>query len=802
MATPQEIQKLLDRLDRAFTRLGEKNPFSNFDYTKVESAEAATKQLETALQGVERRLANINEDISGVASAFKKTVDEIKNTNSGLNLATRSFRGLSDIASKLKYDQEGISKLNSKDLIKLQQQAKQKREDLKISKDLLTTTIAELKEKEKTGRLNSKEQKQLSQSIIASKAIKNELQEQDTLSEIINDRLSSRIAQEERIKNSLGISGGLLKGIEGTMNKIGLGALSSAIGFDEINQELREYAEELDDSKEGLTEQAKQQKILDKGFGLIGEKVKKALSDPMVVIAIGLKAIGALTSALSKGFARSQENTGELAKNLNISNKEAMQLSRGMSAASFGSDALFLSSKGLTETLVEINKELGTSIQFSTQQLATFTKLRETAGLTNEELMGIQKLSLANGQSFDNNADSLLNQVSALNRASGIYINEKQVLKEISSLSAATQLSLGKNPAALAEAVTVAKALGMEMSKVENIADSLLDFESSIANELQAELLIGRDINLEKARQAALNNDLATLAKEIADQAGTAAEFSQMNRIQQDAIAKSVGMGREELAQTLFVQEQLAGASGEEAERRQKVLDARIEEVGLAQAQRELEEGGLENMLNQATATEKMQASLGKINELFTALGAMFAPIVDMFASIAGFIAESRAAMVLFSAAIGAAVTVLGGLAVKSLIAAAGQIMASFSQIPFGIGIPLGLAAIGALGGLISSLTATAKADDILSEGGSGSGYGKRMLLAPEGAFALNNKDTVIAGTNLFRGDDVISAGAGQVNVSPQNNKTGERTNMLLEKLIGQNAKKPELSPMGLYEIS
>jgi len=802
MATPQEIQKLLDRLDSSFRRLGEDNPFKSFDYTKVESAEAATKQLETALQGVERRLANINEDISGVASAFKQTVDEIKNTNSGLNLAARTFRGLSDIATKLKYDQEGISKLNSKDLIKLQQQARQKREDLKISKDLLATTIDELKEKEKNGKLTAKERKLLTQSLSANNAIKNELKDQDTLSEIINDKLSSRIAQEERIEKSLGISGGLLKGIEGFMNKIGLGALSSAVGFNDINTELREYAEELDESEKGLSEQAKQQKILDKGFGLIGEKVKSALSDPMVVIAIGLKAINALTSALSKGFARSQENTGALAKNLNISNEEAMGLSKNLSAASFGSDALFLSSKGLTETLVEINKELGTSIQFSTEQLATFTKLRETAGLTNEELMGIQKLSLANGQSFDANADSLLNQVSALNRASGIYINEKQVLKDISNLTASTQLSLSKNPEALAEAVTVARALGMEMSKVENIADSLLDFESSITNELQAELLIGRNINLEKARQAALNNDLATLAKEIAEQAGTAAEFSQMNRIQQDAIAKSVGMGREELAQTLFVQEQLAGASGEEAERRQRLLDARIEEVGLAQAQRELEEGGLENMLNQATATEKMQASLGKINELFTALGASFAPIVNMFASFVGMIMESRVAMMALSGIIGGVTLVLGGLAVKSLITAAGQIMASFAQIPFGLGIPVGLATIGALGGIISSFAATAKADDILSEGSGGSGYGKRMLLAPEGAFALNNKDTVIAGTNLFKGDDVISAGAGQVNVAPPDNKTGEQTNRLLSTLIRQNAKKPEMSPMNLYEIS
>ena len=40
------------------------------------------------------------------------------------------------------------------------------------------------------------------------------------------------------------------------------------------------------------------------------------------------------------------------------------------------------------------------------------------------------------------------------------------------------------------------------------------------------------------------------------------------------------------------------------------------------------------------------------------------------------------------------------------------------------------------------------------------------MLLAPEGAFALNNKDTVIAGTNLFKANDVAMGGEGSINVS------------------------------------
>jgi hypothetical protein len=57
----------------------------------------------------------------------------------------------------------------------------------------------------------------------------------------------------------------------------------------------------------------------------------------------------------------------------------------------------------------------------------------------------------------------------------------------------------------------------MELSQVDAIAGSLLDFESSIENELSAELLLNKDLNLEKARQAALNNDLATVAKEISN---------------------------------------------------------------------------------------------------------------------------------------------------------------------------------------------------------------------------------------------------------------------------------------------
>jgi hypothetical protein len=49
-----------------------------------------------------------------------------------------------------------------------------------------------------------------------------------------------------------------------------------------------------------------------------------------------------------------------------------------------------------------------------------------------------------------------------------------------------------------------ASALGMELEQVATSGESMLDFQSSIESELEAELLTGKQLNLEKARLLAL----------------------------------------------------------------------------------------------------------------------------------------------------------------------------------------------------------------------------------------------------------------------------------------------------------
>ena len=107
---------------------------------------------------------------------------------------------------------------------------------------------------------------------------------------------------------------------------------------------------------------------------------------------------------------------------------------------------------------------------------------------------------------------------------------------------------------------------------------------------------------------------------------------------------------------------------------------------------------------------------------------------------------------------------------------------ASLSKIPF-IGPILGIAGAAAAAGL--GYMYYNKADDMVSPGANSAGYGSRTLMGPEGAIALNNKDTVIAGTNLFpKGDDVVSKPAGAVNMVQDNSR--------MEKLLERAVNRPD----------
>ena len=542
----------------------------------------------------------------------------------------------------------------------------------------------------------------------------------------------------------------------------------------------------------GLSPAEKSMLSLKAGFKSLGPIISKAFGP------------AALLAKLFSALVESDKAASNMAKSMNMTYTEARNLRSELGTAATYSNNMFVTTKGMDESFIKAGKALGTNAKLSQELLTQFTELREMSGFTNEELVGIKTITDATGKSLNDVTSEYMVQAKMSSLALGIKLNEKDLAKDIGKISAATTLSLGKQPSIIADAAATAKSLGMELSKVDAIAGSLLDFESSISNELEAELLLNKDLNLEKARQAALNNDLATVAKEISEQAGSAAEFGEMNRIQQDALAKAVGMGREELAQTLFVQEQLVGATGKQAEEEEEIINKRIAAVGLEQTQKELREGTLDDLKNQVGMADKFSATMQKVQDLFVQLAEPILMITDLLSPVfsvitaittgIGIIVDGFKMMAPILVPILAIMNAMWlktqALAIISLIKGA---WASLGSIPFA-GPAL---AISAIAGGISYIKAQ-KAGDMDSPAD-----GKTIVSTKEGGLfeASPNDDLVLAPGASKRMQNGQTTQTTQTTVVADNSRIEK---LLSEMLTGQTQlikKTPEMAPLGMYEV-
>jgi len=374
---------------------------------------------------------------------------------------------------------------------------------------------------------------------------------------------------------------------------------------------------------------------LDKS-GTASKLMQLNLKDTVTPTRLMELAIGFIVEA----FISLDQTTEKVAKNLGISFHEASAMNSQFSQIAQDSNNIFVTTEGIANSQIELSKALGTNAMFTAEMLQTQTELTHQLGLSAETSGEIAKLGLLTGKTSKEIAANVMGQSVAMNAANNTAITEKSILQEVAKLSSSIQLSMANNPVELAKAVQTAKQFGMELSNVDGIAGGLLNFEQSIASELEAEVLLGKNINLEKARQAALNNDLATVAEEIAKQAGSAAEFTAMNRIQQEALAKAVGMSREDLAKSLQSREILAKLGGKDAD--MQAAYNRLKAEGLSQDEiaTKLGDERLAKSLHAENIQSQFTASVAKMKELFVQVAAALIPIVEPIMAAVGFMAN------------------------------------------------------------------------------------------------------------------------------------------------------------------
>ena len=358
------------------------------------------------------------------------------------------------------------------------------------------------------------------------------------------------------------------------------------------------------------------------GMSEDSSNIVRGLSSNISGLVKNIPLVGGLLGGLIDGFSAIldlvigvDDKIIKAGRDLNLNTQEARALNREFQNISFNSGNIFTNSKKLLESQVELSNQLGVVNRLTTEQLETNIMLKDIAGLELDTRKEIVETATITGQSSKDVVKSVLAQVQGLKNATGIQFQNKQILKEASSLGGYLGLQFAKYPANLTKSLVTVKAMGMELKQLDSIADSFLDFESSISKEFEAQLLTGKDINLAKAREAFLNNDLATAASEITRQVGSANDFLKLNRIQAESLASAFGMSRDQMGEMLKRQELLSKLGAKDTDNAQKQLQLGLQRY---QTQKELTaaigEEAYQNLVN-ASTQEKMASFIEKIKQ-------------------------------------------------------------------------------------------------------------------------------------------------------------------------------------------
>ena len=524
-----------------------------------------------------------------------------------------------------------------------------------------------------------------------------------------NDELAKRAGQFENLKNrqdeiekGTGIGGKLLGGFDDVLNKVGGGKFAKALGLGDAVDEGKKLSATLTKGGTKVATAGDKTKVLGKMLGTVGKSLMKALG-PL-----------ALLAELFKGIMQADKEIVQLQKNTLATREAAAGFRNQLSQAAAVSGNLNITGTKLLETFNSINDTLGFINSFSTDTLVSTTKLVKQVGLQQETANALAALSERQGESTEENFENVVGTTLEMQKQSGIQITQQKIFDTIAKTTGIIRANLGSNPVEIGRAVQAAAEFGAELEQVARAGEALLNFEQSIEKELQAELLLGRDINLERARAAALQGDQVTLAQELQKQAGGFADFSAMNVIQQNALAESLGMQADELADILYKQDlQTKGAEN---------IRAELAATGQEDAIRALES---------QSAADKLNATFDKLKSLFADLGVAFSPLLGIVVDLVGLLN-------LVIAPIADIINII----VRGTQFLFGNTDA-FKDFEFATDDAYGMGT----------------ADDVSM--GIPAGYGETIIKRPKGSIALNDNDSVniTAGTDLNRNQGNSMAG-------------------------------------------
>jgi hypothetical protein len=290
-----------------------------------------------------------------------------------------------------------------------------------------------------------------------------------------------------------------------------------------------------------------------------------ALANPYVAVAAAIALIGVLLyKAMNYAEAMRQE--------FGVTRGDAFEIQASVDATATSFKMLGVSAEDVGTMAQGIADSMGGVSNITQENLSAMANLTALYGMSADSIAPAMTAMKALGAESNEAASAQLAQIGHMAQLEGVA--PAKVFADITA-NMGTFSRFGKEGGKnLAKASIMARKLGTSLESMAATSDALLDFESNINDQMEASMLTGRMINMDKARELALAGDIAGQEREILKQIGTQAEFEKMNVVQRDALAKATGKSTEDLASMLANQANLNAMTAEERAEKERMQRA------------------------------------------------------------------------------------------------------------------------------------------------------------------------------------------------------------------------------------
>ena len=333
----------------------------------------------------------------------------------------------------------------------------------------------------------------------------------------------------------------------------GGGILQSALGLDEATDKLQNGVNAgFQAMNASIVQGGGMMGGLQAGMSAFNSVV---MMNPLLLVVAAGTALFGLLSEVEKTAQEFSTETG-----LSVAQSKAL-VKETRTRLNLGQTEL-VNSEEILDVQKAMIKEFGTAGQLSTEVAASVAETAKMMGYSAEAAAGVQSAFEKQGASA---ADAAQLQETVALETFKAGVSTGAVMEDISQNSDLAAKYIKGGAKELAKAAVEAAKMGMSLESMVNVADGLLDIENSLTKQYEFQALTGKQLNLDKARELALDGDIAGASKEVMKQVGSIADFNKMNRLEKEALAEATGMEVDELQKSLTLQSKLGDLSEEQA---------------------------------------------------------------------------------------------------------------------------------------------------------------------------------------------------------------------------------------------